>query len=116
MKNLEQLYEISEAILQALENEHATNREQTIQQIDELIGKRETIIEQIKGPYTEDEEEIGQKVVQLNEQIKVKMDALYSQVKEDMKQVKQQKKLNRSYINPYGPIKTTDGMYLDRKQ
>ncbi len=116
MNHLEELYEVTIGIVRVLENKEDNNREQTIQKIDQFISKRDAIIEKIKGPYTEEEEKIGRKVVQLNELIKVKMNELYSDVKEDMKRVKKQKELNRSYINPYGPMKTTDGLYMDRKQ
>jgi len=116
MGRLEELHGITLEMARALDKEHQNGRERTIETISELIGKRERVMRNIKAPYTDEEEMIGKKIVQLNEEIKTKMDELYFAVKDDMKRVKRQKERNRSYINPYGEIKTTDGMYLDRKQ
>jgi len=116
MKSLEQVYEITLQILRLLEENNNRNRNEIIERIDELIGDREHLIKKIHPPYTEKEYQLGQKIVALNEQIKTKMEYLFEDVKSDLKRLNQQKELNRSYINPYGPIKTTDGMYLDRKQ
>ncbi|MBO1001549.1 hypothetical protein ACFSKI_16000 [Pseudogracilibacillus auburnensis] len=118
MGRLQQLHDVTVNMLSTLQQleEKKLDRESVIKKMDELIVSRDAIIQKIKAPYTEEEIEIGQQVVQLNEQVKLKMDHLYDDVKSDMKKVKQKKELNRSYINPYGQIKTTDGMYLDSKQ
>ena|SRR5690625_5212385 len=118
MGRLDSLFETTiemYSILKKLEN-NELERETVIEQIEELIQKRGEQIKQITAPYSDEEMKMGQKIVQYDEQIKVKMDRLYEEVKDDMKKVKQKKFLNRSYINPYGKIKTTDGMYLDSKQ
>lgn len=117
MVRLERLYDTTMnmlSILNKLES-NELERESVIEKVDQLIQQREEQIQAIKPPYSEEEIEIGQKIVRLNEEIKVKMDRIYDDVKGDMKRVKQKKELNRSYINPYGQIKTTDGMYLDSK-
>ncbi len=116
MGRLEELHTVTLELLHLLENREDNDREKTIQHIDQLIGKRDKIIETIKAPYTNEEEELGKQILQLNERIMHELDQLYNLVKKDMKRIKQQKERNRSYINPYGSIKTTDGMYVDRKQ
>lgn len=116
MGRLHELYKITMQMVKVLKNTEETSRDKTIDTMNELIEERDQVIANIKAPYSEEEMKIGQQVVKLNEQIKVNMDKLYENVKSDMKKIKQQKKLNRTYINPYGPIKTTDGMYVDNKQ
>jgi len=116
MGRLEELHTVTLELLHVLETRQDNEREKTIQHIDQLIGKRDEIIETIKAPYTNEEEKLGEQILQLNERIMQEMNQLYAIVKKDMKKVKQQKERNRSYINPYGPMKTIDGMYVDRKQ
>jgi len=115
MSRVNELYSKTKEMLTILQNAREKERENTIDQLNGLIEERDTVIAKIKGPYTEEELKIGQEIVMLNEQIKINMDQLYSDVKSDLKKVKLQKERNRSYINPYGQIKTTDGMYLDTK-
>lgn len=116
MDLLQDLYDITVEMLHVLQAIDETERDKTIEKIDQLILQRDQMIKKLQAPYTDEEIETGQKVIQLNEQIKQKMGLLYENIKDDMKQVKQKKELNRSYINPYGSIQTTDGMYVDRKQ
>lgn len=94
----------------------STNREEVMQKIDDLLELREKQMEYIKPPFTKEEQHLGEQVIQLNEQISKKMDHLFESIKTDMRLVKKRKESNRSYINPYGKIKSTDGMFMDSKQ
>lgn len=117
MSQLEMLYKLTSE-LHLLLNEEVTNqnRETVITKINELIEQREQAIKQVKPPFTQSENEIGKKVISMNKEIEIKLENIFSQLKQEMKQIQKQKKTNRSYINPYGPIKTIDGMYVDSKQ
>jgi len=117
MSRLEELYKLT-IDLEATLNQEITNnnREEIIAEINELVDKREKVISDIQPPFTDAENEIGQKVIKLNKTIEQKLEAVFSQLKEEMKQMQKRKKSNRSYINPYGKMKTIDGMYLDSKQ
>lgn len=117
MGRLERLHDSTVNILTILEKleENELERDHAIEKIDQLIQEREEIIQLVKAPYTDEEIKIGKEIVHLNEEVQEKMDRIYAEVKVDMKKIKQKKELNRSYINPYGKIRTTDGMYLDSK-
>lgn len=118
MKTLQALYVLSVNMLTSLEKVPVDieEREQVVELVQSFIEKREQLLRQIKGPYSEGEMQLGKQLIHLDEQITHKMNDLLQQIQIDMKKVKEKKKLNRSYINPYGNIKTTDGMYLDSKQ
>lgn len=113
---LQEIYTITTNMLQALNSLDKHNREQIINKVSEQIVAREVLINGIKPPYTEEEEMIGRKVNDLNVTIQERMEALYTQVKDDIIQLKQNKTSNITYINPYNKLKTTDGIYLDSKQ
>lgn len=116
MDAVKQAHELSVKMIQILNNEQEQSRTELIEQITKLIAEREEVIKRIKPPYTGDEKSLGKEIVQMNKEIEEKMNALYEDLKEEIVQFKKQKSQNRSYINPYGKMKTTDGMYMDRKQ
>lgn len=91
-------------------------RDDVLLKMNQLIEARSIEMQKITPPYTEKEKEIGQKIVQLNHTIEQRMNLLFDELKQEMKQLNKQKKSNRSYINPYGKITSTDGMYLDSRQ
>src|SRR5690625_4418370 len=111
------VYEQTEKMLQLLESlkSKETERNDTIAEIDKLIHKRERLIAELKAPYTNEEMATGRKIIVLNEQVEKEMNLLFNEIKLDMKKVNQSKGPNYSYLNPYGNIKTTDGMYVDNK-
>src|SRR5690625_48633 len=113
---LQNIYDITTNMLKLLNSLDNNNREYIIQEITELIEKRDLMVKEVKPPYSDEELIIGKRVTKLNNTIQAKMDTLFNQVKQDIIQLKQNKSSNLSYINPYGQIKTTDGLYLDSKQ
>ncbi len=44
------------------------------------------------------------------------MNALFTELKQEMQQMKQQRKSTQSYINPYRDVQTMDGMFMDKKK
>lgn len=117
MGRLEAVYDVTRKIEKILDQSITTqNREEIIQEITRLIEERGQMMEKLAPPFTEQEKLHGKKVVALNEQIEKDMKSLFETLKQDIRQVNKQKETNRSYLNPYGNIKSTDGMYLDSKQ
>ena len=117
MNRLDELYKITLELENVLDQDITSkNREEIINRINDIVEQRGILMKEITPPYTEKEKQIGQKVVHLNKQIEQKMNTLFDALKHDMRQIRKQKESNRSYINPYGKIKSTDGMFLDSKQ
>lgn len=116
MARLDELYQLSVKLDDVLNKVTNDNREEMIEEITRLIDAREKVIRKIERPYSADEIEIGKKIVELNKTIEKNLEAVFAQLRREMKQIQQQKKSNRSYINPYGSIKSVDGMYVDSKQ
>lgn len=115
MRPIEQVYNVTEQMLNVL-NANNLERAEQIKKVNELIEKREEQLKLVVPPYTNEEIKIGKQIVNLNEQIKTKMHELYDRIKDDIVQFKQQKVQNRTYMNQYGSLETTDGMYLDQKK
>ena len=117
MGRLNVLYDITIELKKVLDQSvNPKNREAIINAVDTLIEQRGGIMKDVAPPFTEKEKLIGQNIIALNEQIKGEMKHVFEGLKRDMRQVNKQKESNRSYINPYRNMESTDGMYLDSKQ
>lgn len=117
MNRLLSIYQITETMKQLLlQDITPQNREEVINLFQEKMEERGKLLEAITPPYTEEEEELGRFVVQMNQEIEKKMNLLFFALKNEMKQVQQQKKSTTSYANPYKNVQSLDGMFLDQKK
>lgn len=117
MNQLSKLYQTTLELKSILDKDITSEkREQIIEQINKLVEQRSIEMSQITPPYTKHENQLGQEIVLLNTEIEKEMNKLFEALKQEMKLIKKQKETNRSYINPYGKMTSTDGMYVDSKQ
>lgn len=117
MGKLDTIYDVTNKIEHILNQSITTkNRDSIITEVTALIEERGRMMEELTPPFSEQEKSLGRQVVELNVQIEKKMETLFESLKQDIRKMNKQKESNRSYINPYGNIKSTDGMYLDSKQ
>src|SRR5699024_3869219 len=100
-ERMQRIYDISLELKQLIKNMNRSNRHDMLPKVNELINKREFLIKQVKEPYTDNEKRLGQKLIKLNEEIQTLMETNFSEVKNDILQLKQNKSSNMSYINPY---------------
>lgn len=117
MSRLDALYQIT-VQLHALLSEDMTvdNRESLLEKVNTLLDQRALEMKQVTPPYTEAEQTRGKDIVRLNKAVEEKMNHLFADLKKEIQHVKKQKQSNYSYINPYGKMTSTDGMYVDSKQ
>src|SRR5699024_11196033 len=116
MNKLQTLLDITKQLDQVLEEDaHTKNRDEVIERVNELIEKRGKLLETINPPFSDNEQKLGKNIVAHNKQIQGKLNQLFNDLKLEMKQVKKQKKTNRSYMNPYENVKIADGMFMDSK-
>lgn len=117
MNRLQQTYEITLQLASVLDQDITPqNREAIIFEVHELIEARAVSMEQLQPPFSEEETKIGKALVTMNSTIQAQLEQLFSELKEEMRQVKKQKKSNRNYTNPYKSVQALDGMFLDSKQ
>src|SRR5690625_4954682 len=119
MNRVQIIYDLTLKLDRLLDHLNKSNREETIQAIEQLIEERGHKMVDMKAPYTNDEKKIDAKLVQLNESVQKKLEQTVNELKRENKQIQKQKKSNRSYINPYGNrknMRTIDGLYIDSKQ
>ncbi|MFD1779982.1 flagellar protein FliT [Fredinandcohnia salidurans] len=116
MSALDSLFKATEELLaivsQPIQKEM---REEVIERINSLLVSRDTLITEIKPPFTEDESKIGAEIVRMNKIIDAKLAELKVEIQMDLAQLKKSKTSSIKYTNPYqsGP---SDGMFFDKKK
>jgi flagellar protein FliT len=90
-------------------------RDETIEALQRLLDERDSLIQKLQPPYSEEEQELGMQIVSLNEAIAEKLQQLKQQIQQDLKMIKQKKTANQNYMNLYQPL-SLDGMFYDKKR
>jgi flagellar protein FliT len=116
MNRLKPVYDVTIRLEKVLSQETtAKNREEIIEQVNQLVELRGEQMENIVAPFSSEEKQLGQIVVEKNRTIEGKMENLFRDLKLEMKQVKKQKKSNRTYTNPYEKVRARDGRFMDSR-
>ncbi|GAB3802852.1 flagellar protein FliT [Virgibacillus kimchii] len=117
MNRVKTVYELTVELQHVLNQEITDkNRAEIIEKTNVLVEKRAAYINQLHPPYTMEEKELGKKLISLNTEVQTKMQWLHDTLKSELKNVKKQKRSNRTYINPYSSMQNTDGMFMDSKK
>jgi len=116
MKALEDYYQVTKETIEMLEGEEwEKNREEVIGKLDRSILKREKLQLEIKPPFTEEDQALGERCIALNQRLSELMGIKKEEIAADIKRVKQQKRHNQKYANPYDSV-MTDGFYYDKRK
>jgi len=117
MSQLQELHDVT-SVLYDLVKQSPTfdERDEVLEKIHDLLDKREELLNQIDGPYSDDEKRLGKEVIHMNETIESEIQRLMKQLKTDMARVRKQKNSNQKYTNPYQNLNSYDGMFLDKKK
>lgn len=111
------VFEKTEQLLYLLKKDITPkNRGQKITEIYEVIEERAKYIEQLHPPYTVAEQKLGSKIISFDTQIQKRLRLLFSDLKQEMKQMNKQKRSTISYENPYQSLQSIDGMFWDQKK
>ncbi|WP_426892268.1 flagellar protein FliT [Rossellomorea aquimaris] len=108
-------YTITKQLKEALEQVTDVNREATIEEVESLLEKRQSVLGTIKPPYTQDEQELGKQMIAWNRQIDRQLAQLRLEIKRDMNGLTKKKTSVQKYSNPYESLQY-DGMFYDKKK
>ncbi|MGG1630246.1 flagellar protein FliT [Rossellomorea sp. NRS-1567] len=108
-------YTITKQLKEALEQVTDENRESTIEEVESLLEKRQSLLGNIKPPYTQEEQELGKQMIAWNGLIDRQLAQLRLQIKRDMNGLTKKKTSVQKYSNPYESLQY-DGMFYDKKK
>jgi flagellar protein FliT len=111
-----QLFMVTKELYEFLDQPINQNqRDEVIENIEELLNQRDLFIQQLQPPYSEEEQELGMRMITLNEKINEKLQQLQQQIQQDLKVIKQKKTANQNYMNRYKTL-AIDGIFYDKKR
>ena len=73
------------------------------------------MLEQLKPPYSEDDQKLGGEIAQYDEKINAIFKETLNDIKRDMNMLKHKKQQNKKYDNPYASS-YEDGMFFDKRK
>jgi flagellar protein FliT len=114
MTAVQRCYDITNDLLQNVRSISQENREDVISEIEKLLEKRQAILEQLKPPFSKEENELGQEIVKMNRALDTKLSLISNEIKRDMNGLNKKKVSAKKYTNPYESI-NFDGMFYDKK-
>jgi len=117
MTTLNQLKIVTEK-LQVLVEQPVTvkNRDQQLEQIEELLDQRADLIKKISPPFSEDEMKLGASITERDKEIQLKLNHHFLTLKNELRDVKKHKGSTQKYLNPYRSVASNDGSYWDKKK
>jgi len=117
MSQVQELHDVTSKLYNLVQQSpNFDERDEFLEQIHGLLDKREELMNQVEGPYSDDEKRLGKEVIHMNETIEIEVQRLMKQIKLDMARAKKQKNSNQKYTNPYQNLNNFDGMFLDQKK
>ncbi|MEK4023978.1 MULTISPECIES: hypothetical protein [unclassified Sporosarcina] len=96
-------------------NVEESKRDEVIVQIEELLDDREKLQPHIAEPFTEEERDAGQELMQLEKEVQMNLARFMKDIRTNISESQAKKENINSYTNPYGKM-IQDGAYYDTKQ
>jgi flagellar protein FliT len=91
-------------------------REETIETIERLLAERDELLQNLRPPYSEEEQRLGRQIVAWNREIEEHLQAIKRQIQRDLAMVREKRRANAHYTNPYEQSLAMDGMFYDKKR
>jgi hypothetical protein len=89
-------------------------RDVLLEEIDKALQIRDSLLQRLSPPFSEEEMELGKKVTVASQQVTPKLEAFHKQLKQEWAQIQQSKKTAKAYGQAYNSP-TADGMYYDKR-
>ena len=115
MSEVKNLYDTTVDLIELLEKESMLDRDEKIIRIEQLLQKREGFINSIKPPFSEDEKQVGKRLIELNQKLTALLQKEKDDIQKDMNHLKKQKQSSEKYTNPYDSL-MTDGVFYDKRK
>ncbi|KMY55469.1 hypothetical protein AC623_17245 [Bacillus sp. FJAT-27231] len=113
MSAVKACFDVTDKLFQLLHRQSA-DRDQMITAIETLLEQRETLLADVKAPFTEEEQKLGQEIIKRNAVIDMELKKLKATIQKDMQSLTKKKDSVDKYVNPYASMQM-DGVFYDRK-
>lgn len=115
MKAVKDFYDITLQLIDLLENQQL-NRDEKIKHTENLLASREGLMKEIKPPFSQEEQQLGSQLFELNQKLQKLLEQEKASIQQDMLLIKRQKETNKKYTNPYESLITVEGGFYDKRK
>ena len=115
MSRVQECYDLTEKLARLVKSPFEKPRDEVITEVEELLEERQKVMGEMKGPYSEEEKELGRQIVQWNTEIEKGMTNIRTDIKRTINSVSKKKTTAKKYTNPYESLQY-DGMFYDKKK
>lgn len=116
MSVVSELLHITKAMVELLrEPVEKEKRDVVIEQIEEMLEKRELLLKLLPSVLTEEEKQMGKELLMFDREANRLLQQLKQQIQQDLKQMKQTKEAAHRYHDLYEPL-SIDGMFYDKRR
>lgn len=113
MEEIQAFYEATNQLLELLQEEKM-NRDIRIEKIQHLLDQREDLLKKFQPPFSQQEQEIGDHLVELNQKVEQLLQKQKLEIQQDLKKLHIQRETNHKYTNPYESL-SIDGVFYDKR-
>lgn len=114
-QELQQWYKATNRLHLLIAHVTEDNREETITQIHQLLTLRDQLQSAIRQPFTEEEQQFSQKVIQLEKTLQTALQSFFNTIRDNLQVTNSKRTHMKNYMNPYRNV-VQDGAYYDTKQ
>ncbi|MGG3841783.1 flagellar protein FliT [Anoxybacillus kestanbolensis] len=116
MSVVSELLHITKAMVELLrEPVEKDGRDAVIEQIEQLLEKREQLLQHLPNVLTDEQKQTGKELLMLDREANELLHQLKQQIQQDLKQMKQTKEAAHRYHDLYEPL-SIDGMFYDKRR
>ena len=116
MSIVSELLDITKAMVKLLrEPIEKEKRDGVIEQIEQLLEKREQLLQHLPNVLTDEQKQTGKELLALDREANELLHQLKQQIQQDLKQMKQTKEAAHRYHDLYEPL-SIDGMFYDKRR
>lgn len=117
MNTLMELFSITKKLYDHVQTPlpQGDDRDAYLEEISELLKRRQELISDVGAPQTEQEKRIARTLIDFNEKLTRRLTVIQGEIGQDLNRIKQKKSTGRQYENPYSG-RTSDGVFFDSKK
>ncbi|MGM7634533.1 flagellar protein FliT [Bacillus sp. Hm123] len=113
MSAVQACYKITEELFQLVQPPDE-DRDGLVEAIEKLLEQRQSLLANIRAPFSAEEEELGKQIIEKNAIIDTRLKKLKEEIQKDMQQLSKKKSSANKYVNPYASLGVNAAFY-DKK-
>ncbi|WP_338449421.1 flagellar protein FliT [Niallia oryzisoli] len=116
MSAVKDYYLVTIELIKLLENEQSNDRDGKIAKVEGVLEKREGFMQKMKPPFSQEDQETGKRLVELEKNLAKLLAAEKAAIKKDLLTLNKKKQSQTKYHNPYEALPITDGVFYDKRK